>query len=84
LETRKKLLQTYIKPILLYGSEVWTINRQMEMHIESMEIWFLKMGIGITLTARKTNAEILLEASAKIYYCRLEEKTGKVFSSFAS
>jgi hypothetical protein len=34
LETRKQVLQTYIKPILIHGSEVLTNNRQMEEHIE--------------------------------------------------
>jgi hypothetical protein len=49
--TRKQVSQTYIKPILLYDSEAWTINRPMEKHIESTEMWFLRRTMRIPWTA---------------------------------
>jgi hypothetical protein len=61
LEIKKQVLQAYIKPIFIYGSEAWTINRQMKKHIESTEMWFLRRMMGIPWTARKTNEEILIE-----------------------
>jgi hypothetical protein len=63
LEIRKPVLQTHIKPILLYGSESLTINRQMEKHVESTEIWFLRRMMRIPWTAMKTNTDILTEAN---------------------
>jgi hypothetical protein len=63
METRKQVLQIYIKPILLYDSEVRIINRQTEKHIESTEMWSLRRMMRIPLAARKTNAEILIEAN---------------------
>jgi hypothetical protein len=35
----------------------------MEKHIESTEMWFLRRMMRIPWTARKTNAEILIEAN---------------------
>jgi hypothetical protein len=59
-----------------------TINRQMEKHIESTEMWFLGRMMRIPWTARKTNTEILIvEKLSKTYPCRSEEKTGKVYRS---
>jgi hypothetical protein len=37
-----QVLQTYIKPTLVYGSEACTFNRQMEKHNENREMWILR------------------------------------------
>jgi hypothetical protein len=75
LETREQVLQTYIKPIFLYSSKAWTINSQIEKHIVSTEMWFLRRMMRIPWTARKTNAKILIETNEqKKYYCRLKAK----------
>ena len=38
IEVRKRVLRSYIEPILLYGSESWTINRLARNHIEATEM----------------------------------------------
>ena len=47
---------------MLYGSEAWTINQQVQKHIETTEMWFLRRMLRIPWTARKTNEEVLNEA----------------------
>ena len=61
-KVRRRILQCYIEPIMLYGSEAWTINQQVQKHIETTEMWFLRRMLRIPWTARKTNEEVLNEA----------------------
>ena len=39
IETRKQVVQTYVKSILYYGCEAWTINKKLGMQLEASEIW---------------------------------------------
>src|ERR1700729_1436553 len=39
---RKRILQCYIEPILLYGSESWTMNKQTIRLLEATEMWFYR------------------------------------------
>ena len=61
-KVRRKILQCYIEPITLYGSEAWIINQQVQKHIETTEMWFLRRMLRVPWTARKTNEEVLNEA----------------------
>ena len=61
-KVRRRILQCHIQPIILYGSEAWTVNRQVQKHIETTEMWFLRRILRIPWTARKTNEEVLNEA----------------------
>ena len=40
LDIRKQILDCYVKPILTYGSESWTISSQIEQSLQPMEMWF--------------------------------------------
>jgi len=62
IDTQKRTLQCYIEPILMYGCEAWTINKQIEKKLEAVEMWFLRRMLRIPWTARKTNQEVLKEA----------------------
>ena len=42
LGVRKRVLQCYIEPILLYGCESWSMTKQTSTSIEAMEMWFLR------------------------------------------
>ncbi|GFS24620.1 endonuclease-reverse transcriptase [Elysia marginata] len=55
IQTRKRVLQCYIEPILLYGCEAWTISKQMEAKLEATEMWFLRRMLRISWTERKSN-----------------------------
>ena len=47
---------------MLYGSEAWTVNRQVQKHIETTEMRFVRRMLRIPWIARKTNEEVLNEA----------------------
>ena len=55
LKTRQKALQCYIQPILMYGCEAWTINKQTQRRLEAVEMWCLRRMLRIPWTAKKTN-----------------------------
>ncbi|GFO15828.1 craniofacial development protein 2 [Plakobranchus ocellatus] len=42
IETRKRALQCYIEPVLMYGCEAWTISKQIQNKLEATEMWFLR------------------------------------------
>ena len=62
IETRKRVLQCYIEPILMYGCEAWTISKQTQRKLEAVEMWFLRRMLRISWTKKKTNEAVLEEA----------------------
>lgn len=62
IKTRKRVLDSYITPILKYGSEAWTLNKKAIDTIEAAEMWFLRRMLRIPYTARVTNIEVLRRA----------------------
>ncbi|GFR58388.1 endonuclease-reverse transcriptase [Elysia marginata] len=65
IQTRKRVLECYIEPILMYGSEAWIITNKFKKKLEAVEIWFLRRMLKIPWTAKKTNERVLQEAQSK-------------------
>ena len=62
---KKRLLQCYVEPILLYGCETWNMNEETKKRLESAEMWFLRRMMKVAWTERKTNETILKEAETE-------------------
>ncbi|GFO36468.1 katanin p60 ATPase-containing subunit a-like 2, partial [Plakobranchus ocellatus] len=62
IRTRRRALECYIEPILMYGCEAWTISKQTRKKLEATEMWFLRRMLRISWTAKKTNDTVLEEA----------------------
>ncbi|GFN81414.1 protein tssc1-like [Plakobranchus ocellatus] len=62
IRTRRRALECYIEPILMYGCEAWTISKQTQRKLEATEMWFLRRMLRISWTAKKTNDKVLEEA----------------------
>ncbi|GFO20735.1 RNA-directed DNA polymerase from mobile element jockey [Plakobranchus ocellatus] len=65
IETRKRALQCYTEPVLMYGCEAWTISKQIQNKLEATEMWFLRRMLRIPWTAKKTNERVLNEANKR-------------------
>ncbi|GFS16863.1 retrovirus-related Pol polyprotein LINE-1 [Elysia marginata] len=66
IQKRKKVLECYIEPILMYGSEAWTITNKFKKKLEAVEMWFLRRMLKISWTAKKAKYEgVLQEAQSK-------------------
>lgn len=56
-----KLYNTVIRPVLLYGAEVWTMGRKEEKILETTEMRMLRRIKGVTLRDRERSADIRRE-----------------------
>jgi hypothetical protein len=59
--TRIRIYKTLARPVLSYGSEVWTIRRTDERRLISAEMRFLRRTAGYTRWDHKRNEDILTE-----------------------
>ncbi|BFZ17115.1 hypothetical protein BsWGS_20154 [Bradybaena similaris] len=58
---RKNVLRSYVKPILLYGSESWTVSKLVRNYLEVVEKWFYKRMIRIPWTYKRQNWDVFRE-----------------------
>ena len=80
MELKLRLLQCYIEPILLYGSEAWTITKEMYKRIEATEMWFIRRMLRVSWTERKRNEEVLIEAGyTRSLMKKLETRKARFF-----
>ncbi|GFN98520.1 RING finger protein 220b [Plakobranchus ocellatus] len=79
IKTRKRALQCYIEPVLMYGCEAWTISKQIQNKLEATEMWFLKRMLWIPWTANKTNERVLNEANKRRSLVRTIRKRQATF-----
>ena len=50
--SRKRLLKCYIRSVLLYGCESWTINKNMKQKRKATVMWFWRMMMRISWTEK--------------------------------
>jgi len=60
-KTRIKLYNTLALPVLLYGSETWTLKARDARRITAAEMKYMRRTAGYTLTDYKTNTQITKE-----------------------
>ena len=63
--TKKRVLNCYVEPVLLYGSECWTISAQMESKLQATELWFYRRMMKISWVDHVTNEEVLRRAGTE-------------------
>ena len=56
---KNRVLQTFVWPVILYGSESWTLDAKTRKNIEAAEMWVYKRMLKISLVERVTNDEVL-------------------------
>ena len=59
LTTKITIVQTLVFPIILYGSETWTIKKSDRKTIDTFELWCWMKLLGVTYLDRKRNTEII-------------------------
>ena len=57
--TRVRALKTYVWSTLTYGSESWTLSRELINRLNAAEMWFYRRMLRIRWTDRITNEEVL-------------------------
>ena len=67
--TKVRLVKAKIFPVVMYGSENWTIKKAEHQRIDAFELWCWRRLLRVPWTARKSNQSILKECSPE---CSLE------------
>ena len=62
MDTRIRVLNCYIIPVLVYGCESWTLTQALEKSLKATEMWMLRRMLRISWTERVTNDEVLRRA----------------------
>ena len=63
LPTNVRLVKAMVFPVVMYGSESWTINKGEHRKIDAFELWCWRRLLRFPWTARRSNQSILKEIS---------------------
>ena len=61
INTRIRVIKTYVWSTLLYGCESWTISKDMERRLEAFEVWCWRRMMRVSWMERRTNVSIFEE-----------------------
>ena len=62
---RLRLLKCYVRSVLLYGSETWSLDRKLKKRLDAVEMWLLRRMLRVPLTARMSNERVLERAGVE-------------------
>ena len=63
LPTKVHLVKAMVFPVVMYGSESWTVKKAEHRKIGAFELWCWRRLLRVPWTARRTNQSILKEIS---------------------
>ena len=69
LPTKVHLVKAMVFPVVMYGSESWTLKKAEHQRIDAFELWCWRRLLRVPWTARRSNQSILKEISPA---CSLE------------
>ena len=63
LPTKVRLVKAMVFPVVMYGSESWTVKKAERRRIDAFELWCWRRLFRVPWTARRSNQSILKEIS---------------------
>ena len=63
LPTKAHVVKAMVFPVVMYGSESWTIKKAEHCRIDAFELWCWKRLLRVRRTARRSSQSILKEVS---------------------
>ena len=66
LPTNVCLVNTIVSPVVMYGCEIWTVNKAEHQRIDAFELWYWRRLLRVPWTARRSIQSILKEISPGI------------------
>ena len=70
LPTKVHLVKAMVFPVVTYGCESWTVNKDEHWRIDAFELWCWRRLLRVPWTSRRSNQSVLKEISPG---CSLEE-----------
>src|SRR6218665_3992881 len=61
LQTKPRIVNPTIFPVILYGCKTWTKTRAMEKKIDASEMWIWRRMLRVSWTEKRMNESILME-----------------------
>ena len=61
LPTKVRLVKTMVFPVVMYGSESWTIKKAERRRLDAFEVWCWRRFLRVPWTAGRANQSILQE-----------------------
>ena len=71
LPTKFHLVKAMVFPVVMYGSESWTIKKAEHWRIDTFELWCWRRLLRVPWTSRRSNPSILKEISPEYSLARL-------------
>ena len=59
LTTKVRLVKAMVFPVVMYGSESWTVKKAERQRIDAFELWCWRRLLRVPWTARRSNQSIL-------------------------
>ena len=59
LPTKIRLVKAMVFPVVMYGSEIWTVKKAECQRIDAFELWCWRRLLSVPWTARRSNQSIL-------------------------
>ena len=63
LPTKVHLVKAMVSPVVMYGSESWTVKKAEHRRIDAFELWCWRRLLRVPWTSRRSNQSILTEIS---------------------
>ena len=63
LSTKVRLVKAMVFPVVMYGCEIWTIQKAEHRRIDAFKLWCWRRLLRVPWTARRSNQSILKEIS---------------------
>ena len=63
--TKVHLVKAMVFPVVMYGSDIWTIKKAEHQRIDAFELWCWRKFLKVPWTARRANQSTLNEISPK-------------------
>ena len=63
LPTKVCLVKAMVFPVVMYGSESWTVKKAEHQRIGAFELWYWRKLLRVPWTARRSNKSILKDIS---------------------
>ena len=64
----KKMIRSYIWSVVTYGSEAWTINKEIRNRINAFEYWIYRRVLKVSWTDKVRNKEVLKRMRIEQYH----------------
>ena len=66
LPTKVRLVKAMVFPVVMYGSEIWTVKKAECQRIDAFELWCWRRLLRVPWTARRSNRSFLKEINPGI------------------